>query len=283
MTNARTALITGSTGGIGAEIVKCLLKDGWSLILLNRSPEKTAAQMLELREDYPNAVLEPVRADLLDTFDIARAVDEISQSHERIDALYNISGVLTSERKLSAQGHESHYAINVLANYALIEGLRPLLDCASGKAPTMVVTMSSSAISSSKKLDVARLSNPDKIGGLMGAYAETKLALTAMSAAIAEPLRKEGILIRAIDPGATITPMTANGDGMPTFLRWLAPLFFSKPDKQARKIVTAADPAAFQGRSGILVASGKEKPLPKIAADKKIQSALMTQLRNDLP
>lgn len=282
MDNLKTAIVTGSTGGIGAEVAHCLAREGWSLILLNRSQTKTATQMSELQAAYPNITMTFVQVDLLDVSDIARAVAEIAQTHQRIDALYNISGVLTSERKLSAQGYESHYAVNVLANYALIEGLRPLLKRAPDDTLTMVVTMSSSAVNSPKALDIARLPNPEKIGGLMGAYAATKLALTAMSAALAEPLRENGILIRAIDPGATITPMTSMGDGMPKILQWLAPLLFAKPDKQARKIVSAADPAALRGRSGIFVAAGKEKRMPKIAADTNIQRALLAQLQSDL-
>lgn len=282
MENMNTAIVTGSTGGIGAEVAQCLAKEGWSLILLNRSQSKTATQMRELQLAYPNITVTFVQVDLLDASDIARAVAEIAQTHQRIDALYNISGVLTSERKLSAQGYESHYAVNVLANYALIDGLRPLLKRGPDDTPTMIVTMSSSAVNSPKALDIARLPNPEKIGGLMGAYAATKLALTVMSAALAEPLRENGILIRAIDPGATITPMTSKGDGMPKILQWLAPLLFAKPDKQARKIVSAADPAALRGRSGIFVAAGKEKRMPKIAADTNIQRALLAQLKSDL-
>ncbi len=281
MTSNLTAVVTGSTGGIGAAIALQLVQAGWSLILVNRSQDKAKVQREELLQAVPSASVELVRADLMDLADIAKACAEVARLCDKVDALHNIAGVLTSERRISQQGFESNYAVNVLANYAFVAGLRPLLRRSPGEAQSMVLTMSSSAIGRVKALEIDELRNPQEIGGLMGAYAHTKLALTAISAELAPDLANDRILIRAIDPGATRTPMTSDNDAMPFFLRWLVPLLFSEPDAQARKIILAADPANFDQRSGMLIASGKRRKLPKTIQDAGLRDDLLKAVAAD--
>ncbi|MEO1121164.1 MAG: SDR family NAD(P)-dependent oxidoreductase, partial [Pseudomonadota bacterium] len=281
MTQTRTAAITGSTGGIGAAVADILAASGWRLVLINRSAEKAVEQKARLLKAHPVAEISTIEVDLMDVAAIRSAMAQVRMRHPRIDTLYNIAGVLTSERKVTAQGHESHYAVNVLANYLMIEELRPSLSRPSRDEPSMVVTMSSSAIKSPKNLDVDSLSNPTSVGGLLGAYATSKLALTAMGAALAPQLQAENILIRSIDPGPTMTPMIRRGDGMPTLLRWIAPLVFSDAAKQARKIVAAADPGALDGQTGVLVSGGRRKALPRLAEDVAKRDALVDKLVRD--
>ncbi|MEM6474352.1 MAG: SDR family NAD(P)-dependent oxidoreductase, partial [Planctomycetota bacterium] len=44
----KTAVVTGSTGGIGTEIAKLLADGGWNLALVNRSATKSEEQAAEL-------------------------------------------------------------------------------------------------------------------------------------------------------------------------------------------------------------------------------------------
>jgi len=276
----RTAVITGSTGGIGAAVCERLAEAGWALVLVNRSQAKAEKQRDELLQSYPELKVDLVQTDLMDLAQIEESCREVFNLVGDIHALYCIAGVLTDQRKLSAQGHESHYAVNVLANHALIRSLLPLMSDAQSVGDRMIVTMSSSAIKM-VELDTKSLSDPAKIGGLMGAYAQSKLAMTAMCAHMAPDLLSAGVYIRAIDPGPTKTSMTSSGDGMPFFLRWLAPILFSDPQKQATKIVAAADPIACAGETGILVSSWEKKPLPKSIQDPLVRAELMDQIQTD--
>lgn len=275
-----TAIVTGSTGGIGSALCDELARLGWSLVLINRSQSKALEQKSAILENHPDLSVTLVQADLMDLADIRRACRELLDRGSKIDALYCIAGVLTSQRRLSADGHESHYAVNVLANYLMIQNLAPLMVGVQGQPASMVVTMSSSAINRGN-LDIENLSDPPNIGGLMGAYAQSKLALTAMCAEMAQDLRLHGVLIRAIDPGPTKTSMTASGDGMPTILRWIAKFMFADPHDQAERIVGAANPDEFDGQSGIFVSSWKQKPLPKSILNPSIQARLMEKIRDD--
>ncbi|MEL7043505.1 MAG: SDR family NAD(P)-dependent oxidoreductase [Pseudomonadota bacterium] len=269
-------VITGSTGGIGAELARQLAARGDALILLNRSASKARAQREELLGEYPGLTLELVDADLMNLTEIRAAIEKINELPGRIDALYNVSGLLTANKVLSVQGYESHFAVNTLAPYLLIHGLRNKMARPESDEPAMVVNFSSSAINGVKALELDNLADPDEVGGLFTTYAQTKLALTALAPALADDLEKQNILIRAIDPGATKSPMTTEGNsGMPKFLAWIAPLVFAPADKQVAKVVASAQPAAHEGRTGVYIANRKVKPLPVPAADAHQQQRLL--------
>ena len=281
--DANWTVITGSTGGIGSEIAKQLAAQGKRLILVNRSEAKSQAQIAELRNDNPSLIVELVIADLMDTAQIATAIETIDALPGQIDTLYNNSGVLTAQKTVSAQGFESQFAVNVLAPYQLTMGLREKMARPASDTAAMIVLFSSSAVNPQKKLGLDELSDPETVGGLMSTYAQTKLAVTAIAPALADLLAADNIKIRAVDPGATRTAMTTSGNSaMPKPLQWLAPLLFSKADKQAAKVIESADPTAFQGRSGIYVANRTEKKMPKPAADKTTQRDLIDMLERAL-
>lgn len=271
-------VVTGSTGGIGSELVKILAARGDHLILINRSLDKAEHQRAELLSSHPAMRIELFTADFMDKKQIENAINQVVLLPGRIDVLYNNAGVLNSKKILSAQGFESHFAVNVLASYQMIRGLTKKMARPSSETPGMIVNFSSSAIKQQKMLDLNSLANPDEVTGLMGTYAQSKLAVTAMSAALADLLASNNILIRAVDPGATKTAMTSGNAAMPKPLQWLAPILFSPADKQAGKVIDSADPATFEGCSGILLANRKEKTLPESIADFKIQKALLVFL-----
>ena len=274
-------MITGSTGGIGGAIADQLAVGGWDLVLVNRSAEKASQQKTDLTTAHPEANVDLVQADLMDTDQIKRAAGEILAMHPRIDALYNNSGVLTSQRVMSAQGHESNYAVNTLAPYVMLACLRPALKRAAGSPKTMIINTTSAAHNAAKALDVDMLSDPKDIGGLTGVYATTKLALTTMGTAMAPELDREGIMLRSVCPGAVATPMTKTSDAMPGILKLFVPLLFNKPEKQARKMINAGKPDSFGGRNGIYITNGKEKAAPKLAVDAGVQASLMKKLSVD--
>ncbi|MEM7147840.1 MAG: hypothetical protein AAF591_22245, partial [Verrucomicrobiota bacterium] len=139
---------------------------------------------------------------------------------------------------------------------------------------SVVVNFSSSAVKSVKKLDVSTLTNPQNIGGLMGAYAQSKMAVTAITILMKEALFEESILILSADPGPTKSQMTDAGDGIPWFLRLLRPLIFKPASVQAEKLVKAVDSVVSEKKTGLFITQGYRKPNPAIALNQKIQNDL---------
>ena len=271
-------VITGSTGGIGTEIAKILASRGDNLILINRSKNKANAQYEELRSYHPNLSIELVTADFMDMTSIAKAIEQVLKIPGRVNVLYNNAGVLSSDYTLSAQGFESHFAVNTLAPYQFIKGLWNSMKRPLDEPPGLILNLSSDVINRQKTLELNSLKSPSAVTGLMGTYAQSKLAVTMLSAALADELKSDNILIRAVDPGATKSPMTMDNSAMPKLLKWLAPLLFRPADKQAAKVVLSASPSAFSSGTGIFLANGKEKDLPKAARDASAQRDLIKLL-----
>ncbi|MEO0964308.1 MAG: SDR family NAD(P)-dependent oxidoreductase [Planctomycetota bacterium] len=275
----RTVVVIGSTGGIGAEIAKLLANEGWHLALVNRSQEKTERQISELREAHPRSTFRAYTADMMDLSQIARVTEQIRSECTGIAGLYLVAGLLTNKRLTSEQGVEGHFAVNTLAPYLFTQKLRATLSAASSaEHKSFVVNFSSSAIGGVRSLDVDDLANPSEIGGLFGAYAKTKLAITVATRFLEAELADEGVLIHAVDPGATKTSMTGSGDGMPWFIRLLQPVLFKAADAQARKLVSAIDRAVTDGQSGLYIVEGKVKTPPRLVSDQTTQAKLRTLL-----
>ena len=60
----KTALVTGSTAGIGKAIATSLVAEGATVLINGRREENVNQTINEIRAQYPDAILQPVVADL---------------------------------------------------------------------------------------------------------------------------------------------------------------------------------------------------------------------------
>ena len=277
MTHRRTAVVTGTTTGIGLELASKLASVGWNLALINRSRERTQPLMDRVRLESPEAVVSVYPADLSDQDQLRAAVADIAKEHNEVHALFNNAGVLRTTPGRSKHGHDLHFQVNVIAVWQLMHMLRPLLAATPQRA--VVVNVSSSAIKSCGPLNVAGLSDPPK-QGLFGAYGQSKLAVTVMTAMLAESFGADRIHLYAVDPGATRTAMTA-GSGVPFFIRWARSLL-PGPEKGAVKMMHPLDDS-WADRNGSLIMSGKVARLPRAADTQAIRTQLREILEGCIP
>ena len=143
----KLAVITGSTCGIVREFSRILAAQGWNLVLLNRSRIRSENHGRELAEAFPEQSFTAYTADFLDLGEIEEVATEIGVQHPKIDALYNVAGILTDQRITSAQGIEGHFAVNVVAPYLLLQKLRvPLAAGGEAGGKSVIAIFSSSAI-----------------------------------------------------------------------------------------------------------------------------------------
>ncbi|MEM9186485.1 MAG: SDR family NAD(P)-dependent oxidoreductase [Planctomycetota bacterium] len=278
-TENKTAVVTGSTGGLGQEVCERLAQQGWGLVLVNRNHEKGEAQAEAFRKSSPGQAYRCYTANLLDPQQVVDVSREIADDHPALSALYNVAGLLTDRPTQSARGVEGHFVVNTLAPFLFTQGLRSsLAGGATSDRPSVVVNFSSSAVNSVKKLDFARLADASNPGGLMGAYAQTKMALTVATAQASSELSGEGVLAVCVDPGATKTPMTSGSDGMPWFVRLIRPLVFKSPAAQAEKLLRGVSSAVRENKPGAFIVEGRIKPMPALATDPSVQAGLRALL-----
>ena len=266
-----TAVITGTTSGIGEELALQLAKRQWNLVLVNRSRPKAEAliDLIDLR--YPDVKVSSHIADLADQDQVVAASRVIAEQHPRIDALFNNAGVLLKEASKSRQGHDLHFQVNVLAPQILTFGLRKSLAAAAAtQGRAVVINASSNAVGMCGPLRIELLSQPKKFG-VFGAYGQSKLALTVATASLAKDWAADKVHFYAVDPGGTQSAMTA-GPAAPFFVRWMRRLL-PTAEKSAAKILEFLDPK-WEAHSGAFIMSGKIKAIPKKADSPESSKAL---------
>jgi NAD(P)-dependent dehydrogenase (short-subunit alcohol dehydrogenase family) len=190
-------LVTGSADGLGRAAADTLLSQGHDVVVHARNQER-AAGLDALLARGAHLVL----GDFTERDAVRRIADELREA-EPLDAVIHNAGVWSGPAVMP---------VNIIAPYlltALLQGPRRLVYLSSG-----------SHFSGRPRLD-----GVDWRGDSAGSYADSKLYVTALAAAVAR-LRPE-VLSNAVDPGWVPTRM--GGPGAPDDLElghrtqeWLA-------------------------------------------------------------
>lgn len=140
---SKIILITGASDGIGKETAKALAKQGHTIIMHGRNPQKTKLAYEEVKSISDNDKIEYMIADFLSLAEVRRFADEVKQKYDHLDVLVNNAGAqFTNIRETTVDGHEKTMVINVFAPHLLTILLLDLLK----KSPSArVVTVSSAA------------------------------------------------------------------------------------------------------------------------------------------
>jgi NAD(P)-dependent dehydrogenase (short-subunit alcohol dehydrogenase family) len=256
MEHDKVALITGANHGIGLELTRRLLSEGFQVIALNRSgfPEDDAL----VREGIERRRLRVHKADLSDFEGLRRVLDAIKASEEKIDVLFNNAGGSAPELTFSRQGRELHFELQTVVPYVIAMELRGLLR--KGDLKTVVNT-SSNAFEMTRRFDPDALERPASFKQLFGPYATSKLALSLWTREVAPLLAGDGIKIRSVDPGPNNTLRKGKRSGLPCYVEPLMRFLFPPPSQGASRLYEAAF-GASRDLSGVYLKKDRARDLP---------------------
>ena len=212
-----TALVTGSTDGIGVTTAKHLLKKGYNVVVHGRDPKriKKACETIRSFQENEGGLLLSVCADIetvQGSEQLAREVQELCEKHNlQLTVLMNNAGVYAEDLKLTADGTEETFAVNVVAPFVITSLLLPTLS----KHKSRIVIASSISQCSSIRCwdDVNYKKRPYSAHG---AYSQSKLFDAMLSMEFAHRLKEEGldqITCNCLDPGTVNTKMLLAGWG----------------------------------------------------------------------
>ena len=206
MPQKKTILITGSTDGIGYEAAKTLIEQGHRVLLHGRNPEKLAAKIEALQPLSPDADLQGYICDLSSMADVETLATSIAADHGRLDVLLNNAGILKTASPITAQGHDVRFLVNTFAPYLLAKRLLPIIP-KTGR----IINLSSAA---QNPIDFDALAGRKQLSE-MEAYAQSKLAITIWSRAMADNIGADGPLVVSVNPASLIgTKMVKDGFGI---------------------------------------------------------------------
>ena len=185
----RTALVTGASSGIGAEIAKLLAARGQGLTLVARRQDRLSALGDELSARHGVRV-EVVATDLTDEGARTELVDEVHRRGHEVNILINNAGFTTMGPVASGQvaGELAMLRTNVEAVVHLCTALLPGM-----------VERRSGAI-----LNVASTAAFQPLPGQAG-YGASKAFVLSYSHAVRTELRGSGVTVTALCPGPVET------------------------------------------------------------------------------
>lgn len=241
--SGKTALVTGSTDGVGRAVAGRLGAAGARVLVHGRDAVRGAETVAEIGAKGGKATF--LAADLSSLAEVRRLAGAVLGTTDRLDILINNAGIGTAgdERQLSADGHELRFAVNYLAGFLLTH---LLLDLLKASAPARIVASASARIinvasAGQQAIDFA---DPMLTRGYSGsrAYCQSKLAQILFTFDLAETLEGTGVTVNALHPASYMDTTMVRRAGISPW---------STVAEGAEAILNLAAGPALAGRGGL--------------------------------
>ena len=203
--SAKTALITGGTGGLGRAVTLSFLHEGASVIATYRKKEEADA----VRDAVgPKALLELLPLDAGDEAACRTLVDGIVARHGRLDILVNTIGGFAFGKvwETDPKTYQLMLTLNLNAGNNLARAAVPVM-----------LRQKSGAI-----VNIAAKAGLDHPAGL-GAYAASKAAALALFDSLAQDVKGTGVRVNSILPSIIDTEANRKDMADADFSKWPKP------------------------------------------------------------
>lgn len=259
----RTALITGSTDGIGRATARALAAAGMKVILHGRSKPKVDAVLEQLTGELPGAEIEGISFDLGSQTAIRRGAAQILERVPHLHVLVNNAGIFATERMLTEDGVELTFAVNHLAPFLLTQLLAERMIASAVAAPSRVINVSSIAHTRGR-IHEDDLSLEKAFTGY-AAYAQSKLANVMHALSLADKYDAGTLVAYSLHPGVIGTKLLRQGFG---------PVAGGTTESGARTSIRLAGAISVDDPSGSYFSDGSATPPASAARDPKARDAL---------
>jgi NAD(P)-dependent dehydrogenase (short-subunit alcohol dehydrogenase family) len=207
--SGRAVMVTGSTGELGATVVRRYLLDGAHVAAIARDAAKAdplRASVGELAGSAEDPRLLILEADPADRAGMDRAVDEVVRRWGRLDALANLAGGYDKTEPWDMDAIDASWARNVrTVVVATAACLRPMRARGYGR----IVSVGSFGANKGGK---------DSAG-----YAMSKTALVRWTEALAAAVKDEGITANVVQPSIIDHPQNRRDHPKADPAKWVSP------------------------------------------------------------
>lgn len=219
----KTALITGSTAGIGFAIAESLAAEGAKVILNGRTAERVEAAAQRIKTANSDARVSVVAADL----STAEGAEELISSVPEVDILVNNVGIFEPKpfAQITDEDWLKFYDANVMSGVRLSRHYLPkMIEKDWGR---IVFISSESAV---------------QIPSEMIHYGMTKAAQIAIARGIAETTAGTKVTVNSVLPGPTAS------EGVSTFVEQMADEQSISKEKMEKEFFETARPSSLLKR-----------------------------------
>jgi NAD(P)-dependent dehydrogenase (short-subunit alcohol dehydrogenase family) len=245
------AIVTGASGGLGAETARALAERGARVTLTARDVPKGEKAAEQIRKSTGNPKVDVMALELMSLDSVRAFAKEFGARHKTLNVLINNAGVMASPLVRTANGWESQFATNHVGHFLLTGLLTPLLVAS---APSRVVSVSSRGHRFSPVVfdDIHFERRPyDK----WSAYGQAKTANVLFAVELDRRLAGKRVRANALHPGGIRTELGRhlNQDDIVELMS-RAPggkMEWKTPEQGAATSVWAATAPELEGKGGL--------------------------------
>ena len=221
----QTVVVTGASDGIGAAAARQLVQRGYRVVVVGRSPEKTAAVASDTGSPFHVA-------DFADLAQVRALAGELLAAYPRINVLANNAGGIFGQ-ETTGDGFDRTFQVNHLAPFLLTQ---LLLDRLVGSGARVIQT-SSIGHRIFGRIDLDDLDNARRWDANK-AYGDAKLANVLFTKELHRRYNDRGIAAAAFHPGGIATNF-AHDTSSAMRLVYRTPLrrLLGSADKGGRRLV----------------------------------------------
>lgn len=249
----RVAVVTGANAGIGIEIARNLAFLGATAVLACRDTGAAARARDRITASAPGTTVATVPLDLADLASVNACVTALAARYGQVDLLINNAGVMTAQRRETADGFEADFGTNFLGHFALTGGLVTAgALAATGRVVTVTSVTHRGREASIDFDDLQSKSGFDP----RRAYARSKMAVTTFAFELQRRLEAAGTQMMSVaaHPGGVRTAILRDRHPLMRLVyhRHLAPLtgwFTQSPAAGALPVLRAATDPTITGAS----------------------------------
>jgi 3-oxoacyl-[acyl-carrier protein] reductase len=240
-TQAKVAIITGASRGIGATVSERLAKDGFAVVV-DYAGDAGSAEEVVRRIKGAGGTAITVQADVSDSVAVRKLFDQAEAAFGGVDVLVNNAGIMGTTPMIETddEAFDRHIAINLKGTF---NGMREAAKRV--RRGGRIINFSSSVVG----LYQPRYS----------VYAATKAGVEAMTHVLSKELRGREVTVNAVAPGPVGTDLFLKGKAQKLIdeIASLAPLGrLGTPDDIARVVSFLAGPDAAWVNGQVLRANG---------------------------
>lgn len=195
MLKGKTAVITGSTRGIGLSTAVKFLENGANVVICGSKQESVDKAMEKLTKTFPAERLYGVWPDLSDYSSVEKAFNDVKEHFGSLDILVNNAGVASYSSIFTMEVSEFEKVIDLNVNAVFY--------CS--KAAAIIMRERQQGVILNTSSMVSLYGQPSGCG-----YPTSKFAVNGMTKSLARELAPYGIRVNAVAPGVTNTDMFAN-------------------------------------------------------------------------